>query len=68
MGLYQRQQILPVTAAECRKKFFTIWTFFSVLIEISPSPYIKCVRSDPTFRNHPSRDQSRGQRLVTAAS
>src|ERR1700733_13948704 len=34
------------------RKFFTIWAFFSMLIEISPFllfPYIKCVRSNRTF-------------------
>src|ERR1700726_580776 len=27
-------------------------------------PYIKCVRSNPTFRNHPSRAKSHGHRLL----
>src|ERR1700686_3923145 len=31
------------------RKFFTIWTFFSMLIEISPFPLQKWFRSNRTF-------------------
>src|SRR5579871_5854037 len=46
------------------RKLFTTSTFFSMLIEISPFPYIKRVRSNQTSRNHPSRAKSHGRRSI----
>src|SRR5277367_6569621 len=40
------------------RKFCTIWTFFSILIEISPSPIIQVFRSHRTFRNRSSLAKS----------
>jgi hypothetical protein len=62
----QRQQTLLIAAAHCCKKSFTTWTFFSMLIEISPFPLHRV--SELIGRSEPSCRAITPHRSITCSS
>src|SRR5580704_1246985 len=50
------------------RKFFTIWTYFSMLIEISPFRLHQVCPTESDVRTHLSRAKSHRRRSITALS